>query len=264
MPSIKIGFLTITIIDLIDIVLVTWIFYKVYQYFRETRAGQMLIGLIILLISSFIFNSLDLVAMSWLLNQFQTVWVVAFVILFQPEIRRLLIYVGQTRFFQTIFRMGTSRSLESIVEASLLISEKKWGALIVIQRETGLRSYKEAGIQLKAEVSTPLLLSIFNPNSSMHDGAVILQNTLIEAAGCILPLTESQMILPEMGTRHRAALGITEESDALVVVISEERGSISIAENGRFTSLDIDEMELRRYLNERLFISSGTKILFHI
>ena len=253
----KVGFLTITIIDIIDIVLVTWIFFKVYQYFKETRAGQMLIGLIILLISSFIFNSLDLVAMSWLLNQFQTVWVVAFVILFQPEIRRLLIYVGQTRFFQTIFRMGTSRSLESIVEASLNMSEKRWGALIVIQRETGLRSYKEAGIQLKAEVSTPLLLSIFNPNSSMHDGAVILQNTLIEAAGCILPLTESQMVSPEMGTRHRAALGITEESDALVVVISEERGTISIAENGRFTSLDIDEMELRRYLNDRLFISSG-------
>jgi len=257
MPTFKVGFLTITIIDIIDIVLVTWIFFKVYQYFKETRAGQMLIGLIILLISSFIFNSLDLVAMSWLLNQFQTVWVVAFVILFQPEIRRLLIYVGQTRFFQTIFRMGTSRSLESIVEASLNMSEKRWGALIVIQRETGLRSYKEAGIQLKAEVSTPLLLSIFNPNSSMHDGAVILQNTLIEAAGCILPLTESQMVSPEMGTRHRAALGITEESDALVVVISEERGTISIAENGRFTSLDIDEMELRRYLNNRLFISSG-------
>ena len=257
MPTFKVGFLTITIIDIIDIVLVTWIFLKVYQYFKETRAGQMLIGLIILLISSFIFNSLDLVAMSWLLNQFQTVWVVAFVILFQPEIRRLLIYVGQTRFFQTIFRMGTSRSLESIVEASLIMSEKRWGALIVIQRETGLRSYKEAGIQLKAEVSTPLLLSIFNPNSSMHDGAVILQNTLIEAAGCILPLTESQMVSPEMGTRHRAALGITEESDALVVVISEERGTISIAENGRFTSLDIDEMELRRYLNDILFISSG-------
>ena len=257
MISFKIGFLTVTIIDIIDIVLVTWIFYKVYQYFKETRAGQMLIGLVILLIGSFIFNSLELVAMSWLLNQFQTVWVVAFVILFQPEIRRLLIYVGQTRFFQKIFRMGTSRSLESLVEASLQMSEKNWGALIVIQRETGLRSYKEAGIQLKAEVSTPLILSIFNPNSSMHDGAVILQNTLIEAAGCILPLTESQMITPEMGTRHRAALGITEESDALVVIVSEERGTISTAENGRFTHLDIDEMELRRYLNDRLFISSG-------
>ena len=153
--------------------------------------------------------------------------------------------------------MGTSRSLEDIVDASLLLSEKKWGALIVIQKETGLRSYKDSSVQLKAEISSPLLLSIFNPESPLHDGAVILQNTLIEAAGCILPLTESQMILPEMGTRHRAALGITEESDAIVLIISEERGTISTAENGRFTNLDMDEMKLRRYLNERLFISSG-------
>ena len=257
MTFFKLGFLTVTLIDLIDIILVTWVFFKVYQYFKDTRAGQMLIGLVILLISSFIFNSFGLSAMSWLVNQFQTVWVVAFVILFQPEIRRLLIYIGQTRFFQRIFRMGTSRSLEAIVEASLQLSAKKWGGLIVIQRETGLRSYKEAGIQLKAEVSTPLLMSIFNPESPMHDGAVILQNTLLEASGCILPLTESQMVLPEMGTRHRAALGITEESDAIVVIISEERGTISTAENGRFTNLEMDEMKLRRYLNERLFISSG-------
>ena len=257
MTLFKLGFLTVTLIDLIDIILVTWVFFKVYQYFKDTRAGQMLIGLVILLISSFIFNSFGLSAMSWLVNQFQTVWVVAFVILFQPEIRRLLIYIGQTRFFQRIFRMGTSRSLEAIVDASLQLSEKKWGALIVIQRETGLRSYKEAGIQLKAEVSAPLLMSVFNPASPMHDGAVIMQNTLLEAAGCILPLTESQMILPEMGTRHRAALGITEESDAIVVVISEERGTIITAENGRFTNMDMDEMKLRRYLNERLFISSG-------
>ena len=257
MTIFKVGFLTFSLIDLIDITLVTWVFFKVYQYFKETRAGQMLIGLVILLIFSFLFNSFGLSAMSWLVNQFQTVWVVAFVILFQPEIRRLLIYVGQTRFFQRIFKMGTSRSLEAIVDASLQLCNKKWGGLIVIQRETGLRSYKEASVQLKAEVSTPLLLSIFNPESPLHDGAVILQNTLIEAAGCILPLTESQMILPEMGTRHRAALGITEESDAIVVVVSEERGAISTAENGRFTNLDIDEMKLRRYLNERLFISSG-------
>ena len=257
MTIFKVGFLSFSLIDLIDITLVTWVFFKVYQYFKETRAGQMLIGLVILLISSFLFNSFGLSAMSWLVNQFQTVWVVAFVILFQPEIRRLLIYVGQTRFFQRIFKMGTSRSLEAIVDASLQLCNKRWGGLIVIQRETGLRSYKEASVQLKAEVSTPLLLSIFNPESPLHDGAVILQNTLIEAAGCILPLTESQMILPEMGTRHRAALGITEESDAIVVVVSEERATISTAENGRFTNLDIDEMKLRRYLNERLFISSG-------
>ena len=257
MTIFKFGFLNVTLIDLIDILLVTWVFHRVYQYFKDTRAGQMLVGLVILLISSFVFNSFGLSAMSWLVNQFQTVWVVAFVILFQPEIRRLLIYIGQTRFFQKIFRMGTSRSLEAIVDASIKLANKKWGALLIIQRETGLRSYKEAGIQLKAEVSSPLLLSIFNPESPMHDGAVILQNTLVEAAGCILPLTESQMILPEMGTRHRAALGITEESDAIVIVVSEERGTIATAENGRFTNLEIDEMKLRRYLNERLFISSG-------
>ncbi len=253
----KIGFLTVSLIDVIDIALVTWIFYKVYQYFKETRAGQMLIGLIILLIASFLFNAIGFSATSWLMNQFQTVWVVAFVILFQPEIRRLLIYVGQTRFFRSIFRVGTSRSLEAVVDASLKMSDRQWGALIVIQRETGLRAYKESGTPIKGEVSSALLLSIFNPSSPLHDGAAILQNTLMEAAGCILPLTESDMVNPDMGTRHRAALGLTEESDAIVIVVSEERGAIAAAENGRFANLDMDEMSLRRYLNERLFISSG-------
>jgi len=257
MTLFPIGFINVSLIDIIDLILVTWIFYKVYQYFKETRAGQMLIGLIILLIASFLFNAIGFSATSWLVNQFQTVWVVAFVILFQPEIRRLLIYVGQTRFFRSIFRVGTSRSLEAVVEASLNMSDRQWGALIVIQRETGLRAYKESGISIKGEVSTALLLSIFNPSSPLHDGAVILQNTLVESAGCILPLTESEMINPDMGTRHRAALGLTEESDAIVIVVSEERGAIAAAENGRFVKLDMDEMVLRRYLNERLFISSG-------
>ncbi len=135
--------------------------------------------------------------------------------------------------------------------------KKKWGALIVIQRETGMRAYKEAGTQLKAEVSAPLLLSIFNPKSPLHDGAVIMQNEIIESASCILPLTESTMVDPAMGTRHRAALGITEETDAIAIVISEENQRISVADNGRFVNIGMDEMELRRYLNEELFISSG-------
>ena len=199
MTLFPIGFINVSLIDIIDLILVTWIFYKVYQYFKETRAGQMLIGLIILLIASFLFNAIGFSATSWLVNQFQTVWVVAFVILFQPEIRRLLIYVGQTRFFRSIFRVGTSRSLEAVVDASLKMSDRQWGALIVIQRETGLRAYKESGISIKGEVSTALLLSIFNPSSPLHDGAVVLQNTLVESAGCILPLTESEMINPDMG-----------------------------------------------------------------
>ncbi|NOZ03313.1 MAG: TIGR00159 family protein [FCB group bacterium] len=257
MELFKIGFLTFTLVDLIDLIIVSWIFYKVYHYFRGTRAGQMLVGLIILLISSFIFNAFGLSATSWLVNQFQTVWVVAFVILFQPEIRRLLIYVGQHRFFRRIFRVGTSKTIEAIVDATNQLKDRGWGALIVIQRETGLRNYKEAGMPLKAEVTGPLLISIFNPTSPLHDGAVIIQNDIIEAAACILPLTESTMVDPAMGTRHRAALGLSEETDAIIIVVSEENRRVSIAEEGRFVHIDIDEMDLRRYLNERLFIYSS-------
>ena len=253
----QIGFLTVTLIDLIDLLLVSWLFFKVYMYFKGTRAGQMLAGLIFLMLSSFLFNAFGLSASSWLVNQFQTVWVVAFVILFQPELRRLLIYVGQTRFFQRIFRVGTSRTILSIVEASIQLQERHWGGLIVIQRETGLRSYKEQGTQLKAGVTAPLLVSIFNPTSPLHDGAVIIQNDIIDAAACILPLTESKMIDPEMGTRHRAALGISEETDAIIVLISEEKARISVVEDGRIAHISVDEIGLLKYLNDRMFIASG-------
>ena len=257
MTLFKIGFLTITLIDLVDLLLVSWLFYKVYIYFKGTRAGQMLAGLVFLMLASFLFNAFGFSASSWLVNQFQTVWVVAFVILFQPELRRLLIYVGQTRFFERIFRVGTSRTILSIVEASMQLQERHWGGLIVIQKETGLRSYKEQGTQLKAEVTAPLLVSIFNPSSPLHDGAVIIQNDIIDAAACILPLTESKMIDPEMGTRHRAALGISEETDAIVVLISEEKARISVAEDGRFSHIGIDEVGLQKFLNDKMFISSG-------
>ena len=253
----EIGFLTITLIDLIDLILVSWLFHKIYLYFRGTRAGQMLVGLIILMIGSFIFNAFGFSASSWLVNQFQTVLVVAFVILFQPELRRLLIYVGQTRFFQQIFRVGTPKTITSIVDATSQLKEKGWGGLIVIQRETGLRSYKDQGNQIRAEVSTQLLLSIFSPSSPLHDGAVIIQNDLIDAAACILPLTESKMIDPDMGTRHRAALGISEETDAIVVLISEEKSKISVAEDGRFSHIGMDQIALQKYLNDRMFIASG-------
>ena len=253
----KIGFLTVTLVDVVDLFIVSWIFYTVYQYFKGTRAGQMLVGLIILLIASFLSNAIGLSATSWLGNRFQTVWVVAFVILFQPEIRRILIYVGQHRFFQKIFRMGSSQTIEEIIETINELRNRSWGALVVIQRETGLRSYKEAGMPLKAEVTAPLLISLFNPTSPLHDGAVIIQNDIIEAAACILPLTESTLITPDMGTRHRAALGLSEETDAIIIVVSEETKKVSVAENGRFVNIEKDEMALRRYFNEQLFISSG-------
>ncbi len=252
----KIGFLSITIIDLIDILLVTWLFVKLYNYFKGTRAGQMLLGLIIILISSFVFRAIGMSGMSWIINQIQTVWVVAFVILFQPELRRLLIYVGTSWFFQRLFRVGNSNTIDSIVDAAIKLKQKGWGGIIVLQRDTGLKNIKEKGTPVKAEVSSPLLISIFNPGSPLHDGAVIIQNNIIESAQCILPLTESDMIDPDMGTRHRAALGISEETDVIAILISEEKKQVSVAINGTF-KLNFDKLSLQRFLNENLFLSSG-------
>ena len=136
------------------------------------------------------------------------------------------------------------------------MQERGWGAIIVLQRDTGLKNIKEAGTPVKAEVSSPLLVSIFNPQSPLHDGAVIIQNNIIEAAQCILPLTESDMVDPEMGTRHRAALGISEETDVIAIVMSEEKKRISVAVNGVF-QLNLDQYSLKRFLDENLFVSSG-------
>ena len=256
MTLFKVGFLTITVLDIVDILLVTWLFIKLYTYFRGTRAGQMLVGLIIILLSSFVFRAIGMSGMTWIVDQVQTVWVVAFVILFQPELRRLLIYVGTTRFLERLFRVGSSSTIDAVVNSSIQLQQKGWGGLIVLQRDTGLKNIKEAGTSVKAEVSSPLLVSIFNPQSPLHDGAVIIQNNIIEAAQCILPLTESDMIDPEMGTRHRAALGISEETDVIAIVVSEENSRISVAVNGLF-NLNLDEYSLKRFLDENLFVSSG-------
>lgn len=252
----KIGFLEITLFDVMDILVVSWIFYKLYKYFENTRAGQMLLGLVMLLIVTSVARLLNMSALSWLMRQVQTVWVVTFVILFQPELRRLLIYIGRTRLVSGIFRVTGTRTIDGVVAAALELSRRKWGGLLVIQRDSGLRSYKEKGTPLTAEVSQELLISIFNPSSPLHDGAVIIQNDIIEAAQCILPLSESETLHPGMGTRHRAALGLTEETDAVVVVISEENRQISVAMDGKFTR-NIEEADLRGILNEHVFVSGG-------
>lgn len=252
----KIGFLPITLFDVIDILVVSWIFYALYRYFQNTRAGQMLVGLVILLVITLLARLLNMSALSWLMRQVQTVWVVAFVILFQPELRRMLIYIGQTPVIRGIFRVTGNRTIDAVVEAGQQLAERKWGGLIVLQRDSGLRLYKERGTALRAEVSRELLVSVFNPESPLHDGAVIIQNDIIEAAQCILPLSESETLDPDMGTRHRAALGLTEESDALVVVVSEEKGQVSLAIDGHFHR-NLDEADLRGLLNRYVFVSGG-------
>ena len=251
-----IGFLPISLFDILDVLIVSWIFYTLYKHFRNTRAGQMLVGLAIVMVMTLVARLFNMSALSALMRQVQTVWVVAFVILFQPELRRLLIYIGQTPVVRGIFRVSGNLTIDAVVEAATELASRSWGALIVLQRDSGLRTYKEGGTILRAEISSDLLISLFNNQSPLHDGAVIIQNNVIEAAACILPLSESERLDPGLGTRHRAALGLTEESDALVIVVSEETGQISLAIDGHFHRR-LDGADLRGLLNRYVLISSA-------
>ena len=212
----------------------------------------MLIGLLILFFAGFLVNILGFRAASWLLSLFQAVWVVVFVILFQPEIRRLLTSLGQNRIIRRLFQIEQVSIEDEIVISVGEICKNKWGALIVIERENSLKNISDDGVKIEAIFSPELIMSIFNPSSLLHDGAVVIHRDTIDAAACILPLTESKTLNPEMGTRHRAALGISEDSDALAIVVSEETGKISVAEDGHFISSSLSLDELNKLLKEKL------------
>jgi diadenylate cyclase len=208
-------------LDIIDIIVVYIIILKLYQFFKGSRlrnadwSGDYSL-------TSFLARALNLQSLSWMMSHLQTVWVIAFVIIFQPELRRILIYLGQSRFIRRFLSEPKSKTIEAVIEASRELTRRKWGGLFVLGREVGLKPIKDRATIINAEVSASLLVSIFNPGSPLHDGAVLIQNDIIEAAGCILPLSDSPDLDPQMGTRHPAALGISEESDAVVVVVSEE------------------------------------------
>ncbi len=250
MELFHIGFLSFTLIDLLDILLVTFVFYKMYDILRGTRASQMFAGLILLLVISVIVGLFGLKGMSWLVDSIAKVWVIAFVILFQPELRRLLIQLGQGRLVRRIFRMKTTRVIDEICRAATDLSQKRYGALIVLQRDMGMRAILETGVKVQAVATAELLVSIFFPRTPLHDGAVVINGNIVEAARCILPLTTMTNIDPSLGTRHRAALGITEESDAAVVVVSEETGQISLAYKAAFLDRGMTEDQLRERLQQ--------------
>ena len=252
MELFRIGFLSFSLIDLVDIALVAFIFYKLYSVMRGTRGSQMVIGLLLIFIASLLVGVLGLKATTWLAESVAQVWVLAFVILFQPELRRLMVQIGQTRLVQRLLRVRGTKAIEEIVKAAVELSEKRYGGLFVVQRDIGLRGVIETGVRMQSEVSKELLVSIFFPRTPLHDGAVVISGNLIEAAACILPLTENPNIDPSIGTRHRAALGIVEESDAAAVVVSEETGQISIAYRGEFLDRGINGDQLRLHL-QRIF-----------
>lgn len=245
--------MNIRIRDIIDIVIVAVVFYKVFKLIRETRAEQLIKGIFAIFVFEKISGEgwLELYTINWILKNTMTVGVIAILIVFQPELRRGLEYIGRSRFFTKSFLEikgeSLSKTVEEIVEACASLSRQKIGALIVLERETGLNEVVETGTKINGIVSSNLLINIFIPNTPLHDGAVIIKDDMIKAAACFLPLTENMGVSKELGTRHRAALGISERSDSLSIIVSEETGAISIAENGTIRR-HLDSKTLRQIL----------------
>lgn len=213
----------------------------------------MFAGLLVILIAGSLVELVGMSGMSWLIQSIGAVWVIAFVILFQPELRRMLIRIGQLGFLRTLFRAGGEKVISEVAKAAMELSRHRFGGLIVFQRSTGLRGVVETGVPIQAEVSADLLITIFFPRTPLHDGAVLISGVTIVAARCILPLTIGDRIDSSLGTRHRAAIGITEEVDAVALVISEETGTVSIACNGEFTGTDLDTGAIEAELNRLLY-----------
>ncbi len=226
--------------DLVDIVLMSIIVYRLLLIIKGTKAAHMLMGLGVLLLASLLSRYFELYTVDWLIQSFWAQIVIAIIILFQPEIRRALAQMGETPFLHTLTPAEELKSLEEIVRATIALANRKIGALIAIERETSLKDFIEIGVSLDARVSKEILLSIFHPTSPIHDGAVVIKGNRIVAAGCFLPITMSPDISKSLGTRHRAAMGLSEETDAVILIVSEETGTISMAIQGKLeTHLDM-------------------------
>ena len=223
-------------LDVLDILIVAFVFYRVIIWIRGTRAVQLIKGLAVLLLAFFFSRRFGLAATSWLLDKVMTMGLIAVPLIFQPELRRGLEQLGRGRLFAGASRLMESEDVQGmireVVRAVQVLSRNKVGALIVLERQTGLKEVEETGIPLDAVVSAEVLVNIFVPNTPLHDGAIIIRGDRIAAAGCFLPLTESE-VSQELGTRHRAALGISEQSDCVAIVVSEETGIISLTHEGR-------------------------------
>jgi len=241
----------ITWLDLLDILLVALVFFVILYLVRGTRAVPLLRGIILLIILLALLGSaFQLRAFGWLLERALPALLVALPVIFQPELRRALERLGRAGSLFTRApgqQTNLDRSIATIVEACRILARRRVGALIVLERETGLQEYIETGVVLDAVASPELLISIFDPHTNLHDGGVVMRNGRVLAAACVLPLSTAFLDDRRLGLRHRAALGVTEETDAVAVVVSEERGTISVTHNGRIIR-DLDPERLERVL----------------
>ncbi len=244
----------------VDVFLVAYIFYRVMLLIKGTRAVQIILGILILVIATFVAREvLHLNTLSWLFEKFWLAAMVVLAVVFQPEIRSALAQLGSHRWGK-ILLPAEMNFVNDIIEAAKDLSEKHMGALIVLEQDTGLKNYIETGTVINGHVSQELILSIFNTRSPLHDGAAILQNGRLIAAGCVLPLSHEPGIAKVLGTRHRAALGLSEISDAIIIVVSEETGNISLAREGRLET-GIDPEGLRKQLVELYREQGDNKLL---
>lgn len=229
----------IRVFDILDILIIAYIIYKAISFLRESRAGQLVKGIIVLFLMYVIANWWNLATVQWMLSKVMNSVLVAAVVIFQPELRRILENVGKTKFSRDRFfddgESVLSESIDRISKAAGFMSDKKIGALIVFERTTQLGEIANTGTHIDASVTVSIVNNIFFPKSPLHDGAMIIREGRILAAGCILPLTQNDLLNSQLGTRHRAAIGMSENSDAVVLVVSEETGVISIAVGGKIT-----------------------------
>ncbi len=241
---------------LVEIAILWFVFYMLLLFIKGTRALQVLKGIIIIVIIFLVTKELQLQTINLILTKLFTISVIAFLIIFQPELRRGLARIGQFGIFS-----GQQQALDEIVKAALILSKKKIGALVAIEREIGLKPYIESGIKLDGQVTSELLCTIFTPHTPLHDGGVVVQGSIIAAAGCLFPLTQNPHVSSSLGTRHRAAMGLSEETDAVVVVVSEETGDVSISVGGRLTR-HLDEKEFGRVLGNIFRPKRSRKTIF--
>ena len=240
----------VSFVDFIDIALISFIIYKVLMIIKGTRAFNMIFGIVLLVIVSSVSNFVGLKTTSWVMNNLSGYLFLTIIILFQPEIRRALAFFGETKVFGTT-TLNYKQITEEIVKAVTVLANRQIGALIVLENETKLEQYVQSGTFLDSAVSKDLLISLFIPYSPLHDGAVVISEGKIKYAGSILPLTKRTDLDKKFGTRHRAAIGVTEETDAVCIVVSEERGTISVAYKGKISS-ELDLVTLKDTLSDVL------------
>ena len=239
-------------IDALDVLIVAFAVYQLLLMFKGTRALQMILGLALVYLSSRIALEGGLLTVNWVLQNLLGVWFLLIIILFQPELRRALASFGlRSRLLRAFGRHQEAHVIDELVRTAISLAGRKIGAIIVLERETKLSDYVDSGVAIDAALSKRLLESIFNPSSPLHDGAVIVQGGRLAAASCFLPLALNPDVSSELGTRHRAAIGLTEETDALAIVVSEETGSISLVRAGAIDE-DLDATALRRLLGEQV------------